>query len=142
MGIKEACGIGVAGARGVDSRRRPGLDIVALVAGLDPTAILADLDDRNPAMPGNLCVRSEERETKLYQIIETTTDSESQTIRCTCEDSGLQLLGFRAAPLKATSEKTAEWYFAQTLIYAGSVFGLKAYVDKMLSSGSFKRPGE
>jgi hypothetical protein len=34
------------------------------------------------------------------------------------------------------------WYFAQTLIYAGSVFGLKAYVDKMLSSGAFKRPGE
>ena len=34
------------------------------------------------------------------------------------------------------------WYFAQTLIYAGSVFGLKAYVDKMISSGSLKRPGE
>lgn len=77
-------------------------------------------DAAEAAMPGNLCVRSEERETKLYQIIETTTDSESQTIRCTCEDSGLQLLGFRAAPLKATSEKTAEWYFAQTL--AGTAF--------------------
>ena len=34
------------------------------------------------------------------------------------------------------------WYFAQPLIYAGSVFGLIAYVDKMISSGSLKRPGE
>ena len=53
----------------------------------------------------------------------------------------LSFIGFFTEPVEEISDSVL-WYFAQTLIYAGSVFGLKAYVDKMLSSGSFKRPGE
>ena len=50
-------------------------------------------------------------------------------------------IGFFTEPVGEISDSVL-WYFAQTLIYAGSVFGLKAYVDKMISSGSFKKPGE
>ena len=53
----------------------------------------------------------------------------------------LSFIGFFTEPVGEISDSVL-WYFAQTLIYAGSVFGLKAYVDKMLSSGPFKRPGE
>ena len=54
---------------------------------------------------------------------------------------GVSFIGFFTEPVGEISDSVL-WYFAQTLIYAGSVFGLKAYVDKMLSSGNFKRPGE
>ena len=53
----------------------------------------------------------------------------------------LSFIGFFTEPVGEISDSVL-WYFAQTLIYAGSVFGLKAYVDKMISSGSLKRPGE
>ena len=52
----------------------------------------------------------------------------------------LSFIGFFTEPVGEISDSVL-WYFAQTLIYAGSVFGLKAYVDKMISSGSFKKPG-
>lgn len=44
----------------------------------------------------------------------------------------LSFLGFFTEPVGQISESVL-WYFAQTLIYAGSVFGLKAYVDYMLN---------
>ena len=50
----------------------------------------------------------------------------------------LSFIGFFTEPVGEISDSVL-WYFAQTLIYAGSVFGLKAYVDKMISSGSLKR---
>ena len=48
----------------------------------------------------------------------------------------LSFIGFFTEPVGEISDSVL-WYFAQTLIYAGSVFGLKAYVDKMISSGLF-----
>lgn len=44
----------------------------------------------------------------------------------------LSFLGFFTEPVGQISESVL-WYFAQTLIYAGSVFGMKAYVDYMLN---------
>lgn len=44
----------------------------------------------------------------------------------------LSFLGFFTEPVGQISESVL-WYFAQTLIYAGSVFGLKVYVDYMLN---------
>ena len=40
----------------------------------------------------------------------------------------LSFIGFFEPPVGEISDSVL-WYFAQTLIYAGSVFGLKAYVD-------------
>lgn len=43
----------------------------------------------------------------------------------------LSFLGFFTEPKGEISDSVL-WYFAQTLIYAGSVLGLKTYVDHML----------
>lgn len=40
----------------------------------------------------------------------------------------MSFIGFFAAPVGVISDSVL-WYTAQTLIYAGSVFGLTAYVD-------------
>lgn len=39
----------------------------------------------------------------------------------------LSFLGFYAAPLGEISDSVL-WYFSQTLIYAGSIFGVSTYV--------------
>lgn len=43
----------------------------------------------------------------------------------------LSFIGFFTSPVGEISDSVL-WYFAQTLIYAGSAFGLKAYVDHRL----------
>lgn len=40
----------------------------------------------------------------------------------------MSFMGFFASPVGEISDSVL-WYTAQTLIYAGSVFGLTAYVD-------------
>lgn len=40
----------------------------------------------------------------------------------------LSVAGFCTAPRGEISESVL-WYFAQTLIYAGSVFGVSSYID-------------
>ena len=43
----------------------------------------------------------------------------------------LSFIGFFTEPKGEISDSVL-WYLSQTLIYAGSVFGLKAYVDHMM----------
>ena len=43
----------------------------------------------------------------------------------------LSFTGFFTEPKGEISDSVL-WYLSQTLIYAGSVFGLKAYVDHMM----------
>ena len=43
----------------------------------------------------------------------------------------LSFLGFFTPPRGEISDSVL-WYFAQTLIYAGSVLGIKIYVDRKL----------
>ena len=43
----------------------------------------------------------------------------------------MSFLGFYTSPVGEVSDSVL-WYFAQTLIYAGSVFGMKEYVDYMI----------
>ena len=43
----------------------------------------------------------------------------------------MSFLGFYTSPVGEISDSVL-WYFAQTLIYAGSVFGMKEYVDYMI----------
>ena len=43
-------------------------------------------------------------------------------------------IGFFVPPVGEISNSVL-WYFGQTLIYAGSCFGLKAYVDHRLANG-------
>lgn len=74
------------------------------------------------AAPGGICIRDEDGETKLYQIVETQTDSAAQAITCMCEDAGLQLLGSRAAACSPSSAQGAGWYIEQTL--EGTSFGV------------------
>ena len=52
----------------------------------------------------------------------------------------LSFIGFFTEPVGEISDSVL-WYFAQTLIYAGSVFGLKAYVDKTLHGRLFHVQG-
>ena len=40
----------------------------------------------------------------------------------------LSFLGFYTEPIGEISDSVL-WYFAQTLIYAGTAFGMKSYVD-------------
>ena len=40
----------------------------------------------------------------------------------------LAFLGFYSSPMGEISDSVL-WYFSQTLIYAGSVLGIKSYVD-------------
>ena len=46
----------------------------------------------------------------------------------------LSFIGFFEPPVGEISDSVL-WYFGQTLIYAGSVFGIKAYVDSKLDNG-------
>ena len=46
--------------------------------------------------------------------------------------AGLLLAGFITPPLGEISDSVL-WFFAQCLLYAGSVFGLRAYVDRKLA---------
>lgn len=82
---------------------------------LVPTGAWAKVMDA--ATPGNLCIRSEGGVTRVYQILETATDSVAQTITCHCEDGGLQLLGNRTGTLvpSAGQEEGAAWYLGKTL---------------------------
>lgn len=48
----------------------------------------------------------------------------------------MSFLGFYTSPVGEISDSVL-WYFAQCLIYAGSVFGMKEYVDYMI--GKIKR---
>ena len=43
----------------------------------------------------------------------------------------LSFIGFFTAPVGEISDSVL-WYFAQTLIYAGTAFGMKEYVDYMI----------
>ena len=40
----------------------------------------------------------------------------------------MSFLGFYASPVGEISDSVL-WYFAQTLIYCGSIFGVSAYID-------------
>ena len=42
------------------------------------------------------------------------------------------MAGFITPPLGEISDSVL-WFFAQCLLYAGSVFGLRAYVDRKLA---------
>ena len=44
----------------------------------------------------------------------------------------MSFIGFWTPPKGEISDSVL-WYFAQTLIYAGSVFGLKVYVDRRIN---------
>ena len=44
----------------------------------------------------------------------------------------MSFIGFWTPPRGEISDSVL-WYFAQTLIYAGSVFGLKVYVDRRIN---------
>ena len=44
----------------------------------------------------------------------------------------LAVAGFITPPLGEISDSVL-WFFAQCLLYAGSVFGLRAYVDRKLA---------
>lgn len=44
----------------------------------------------------------------------------------------LSFIGFFTEPKGEISDSVL-WYFAQTLIYAGSVMGIKSYVDYRIS---------
>ena len=48
----------------------------------------------------------------------------------------LSFLGFFEPPRGVISDSVL-WYFAQTLIYAGSVLGVKVYVDSKLRRADF-----
>ena len=43
----------------------------------------------------------------------------------------LSYMGFFIPPIGEISDSVL-WYFGQTLIYAGSIFGIKGYVDSRL----------
>jgi hypothetical protein len=47
----------------------------------------------------------------------------------------MSFIGFWTPPKGEISDSVL-WYFAQTLIYAGSVFGLKVYVDRRINPGT------
>ena len=47
-----------------------------------------------------------------------------------CSGAVLSYIGFYNAPVGEISDSVL-WYFAQTLIYAGTTFGMKEYVDYM-----------
>ena len=47
----------------------------------------------------------------------------------------MSFIGFWTPPRGEISDSVL-WYFAQTLIYAGSVFGLKVYVDRRINPGT------
>lgn len=48
-----------------------------------------------------------------------------------CSGAVMSFLGFYTSPVGEISDSVL-WYFAQCLIYAGSVFGMKEYVDYMI----------
>ena len=46
---------------------------------------------------------------------------------------GLTIAGFIVPPLGVISDSVL-WFTAQTLIYAGSIFGVKVYIDHQLKT--------
>ena len=46
---------------------------------------------------------------------------------------GLTIAGFIVPPLGEISDSVL-WFTAQTLIYAGSIFGVKVYIDHQLTT--------
>ncbi|EHG22009.1 hypothetical protein HMPREF9332_01524 [Alloprevotella rava F0323] len=46
---------------------------------------------------------------------------------------GLTIAGFIVPPLGEISDSVL-WFTAQTLIYAGSIFGVKVYIDHQLKT--------
>ena len=46
---------------------------------------------------------------------------------------GLTIAGFIVPPLGEISDSVL-WFTAQTLIYAGSIFGVKVYIDHQLNT--------
>ena len=46
---------------------------------------------------------------------------------------GLTVAGFIVPPLGEISDSVL-WFTAQTLIYAGSIFGVKVYIDHQLKT--------
>jgi hypothetical protein len=53
----------------------------------------------------------------------------------------MSFIGFWTPPKGEISDSVL-WYFAQTLIYAGSVFGLKVYVDRRINPGTIDTIGD
>lgn len=45
----------------------------------------------------------------------------------------MSFMGFYAPPVGEISDSVL-WYFAQTLIYCGSIFGVSAYIDSKLKT--------
>ena len=45
----------------------------------------------------------------------------------------MSFMGFYAPPVGEISDSVL-WYFAQTLIYCGSIFGVSAYIDTKLKN--------
>ena len=72
--------------------------------------------------PGNLSVRVENGDVKVYQILETSIDSEASTVTCDCEDAGLQLLGHRVEAVNELQPRGAEWYLTNAL--SGTSFSI------------------
>ncbi len=53
----------------------------------------------------------------------------------------LSFISFWTPPRGEISDSVL-WYFAQTLIYAGSVFGLKVYVDRRINTSTAAAIGD